>query len=43
MTDAIQLAADVLLAGVPYAIAFGLVRMAVKAFLGMALGGRIKF
>ena len=38
MTDAIQLAADVL-----HAIAFGLVRMAVKAFLGMALGGRIKF
>lgn len=33
MTDAIQLAADVLLAGVPYAIAFGLVRMAVPLFV----------
>lgn len=43
MTDAMQLAADVILAGVPYALAFGLCRMAVKAFLSMALGGRIKF
>lgn len=43
MTDAIHLASDVLLAGVPYALAFGLVRIAVRAFLSMALGGRIKF
>ena len=43
MTDAIQLASDVLLAGVPYALAFGLVRIAVRAFLSMALGGRILF
>lgn len=43
MTDAIQLASDVILAGVPYALAFGLVRIVVKAFMSMALGGRIKF
>lgn len=35
MTDAIQLASDVLLAGVPYALAFGLVR--IIAFTLMAL------
>lgn len=43
MHDAVQLASDVLLAGVPYAIAFCVVRMAVKAFISMAFGGRIKF
>lgn len=43
MTDAIQFAGEVILTGVPYALAFGLVRIVVKSFLSMALGGRIKF
>lgn len=43
MIEAMELASEVVIAAIPYAVAFGVARMVVKGFLSMAFGGRIKF
>lgn len=42
MTEAIALCVDIVQSAIPFAVAFGITRIIVRAFLSAAFTGRIK-